>query len=409
MKQFVQTTLALTTLLTGLVACGMDNSPMQAYSPYNSPYANNYGQYPNPVGAFNPAGNQGFSSFSTQGRNLIKVHFVKAYQSTIAENETLTRRDPDGPAQALIRWIDGARGTLDGSFYDIDSAEVVSAFLRARKRGVKIRLVTDTDNMTVKNGGPGAGPRQSIVQLKKAGIPVVEDKRSGIMHNKFLIIDQTVVWTGSTNLTDSSLYHHNNNALSLQSPEIVANYQGEFERQFTERVFGPNPPRQVPYPTARVGSAIVYTFFSPKGGGQNAVMNELQRAKKNISFMTFSLTDQTAGSIIQQKSQQGVQIRGVFDTWLGAGRYSLFNPLKDSGVVVSKDGNEALLHHKVILVDDTVITGSYNYSNNAENSNNENFLIIKNDAAVTKAYQDEFARIVNASRYNKRVPFNKTK
>lgn len=402
MKKIAQTALLLTTTLASLVACGgMDNNPMQVYGAagYGSPYQNAYLQYPNPVSA----ANQGFGTFAAQGSGKIKVHFVKSYQATIAENETITRRDPDGPAQALIRWIEGSRSTLDGSFYDIDSADVVNALLRARKRGVKVRLVTDTDNMTVKNGGPGAGPRTSIVQLQKAGIPVVEDKRSGIMHNKFLVIDKTVVWTGSTNLTDSSLYHHNNNALSLQSPEIVANYQGEFERLFTHKIFGPNPPRQVPYPVARVGSATVYTFFSPKGGGQNAVLQELQGARKNISFMTFSLTDKTAGSIIQQKLQQNVAVKGVFDTWLGAGRYSLFSPLQDAGVEVSKDGNEALLHHKVILVDDTVITGSYNYSANAENSNNENFLIIKNDAAVTKAYKDEFTRITNASRYNKRV------
>ncbi|PKL75890.1 MAG: hypothetical protein CVV27_13065 [Candidatus Melainabacteria bacterium HGW-Melainabacteria-1] len=106
----------------------------------------------------------------------------------------------------------------------------------------------------------------------------------------------------------------------------------------------------------------------------------------------------TAGQIIQQKLKQGVQVEGVFDSWLGAGQYSLYSPLRESGMNVRKDGNQALLHHKVIIVDDTVITGSYNYSANAENSNNENFLIIRNSPAIAKAYVDEFLRIQSISR-----------
>ena len=52
----------------------------------------------------------------------------------------------------------------------------------------------------------------------------------------------------------------------------------------------------------------------------------------------------------------------------------------------------------MIIVDDTVIPGSYNYSANAENSNNENFLIIRNNPAVTRAYLEEFQRVQGVSR-----------
>lgn len=347
---------------------------------------------------------QNFRSFANARSSVsnpagtIELSFVNAYGRSALENEQISRKDPNSPAAMLIRQIQSARKSLDGSFYDIDNEDIVKAFIAAKKRGIQVRMVTDTDNMTAKNTGPTGPARPAIVALQQAGIPVVDDKRSGIMHNKFLVIDGLRVWTGSTNLTNTSLYQHNNNALTLVSPQLAASYTAEFERLFTHKLFGPNPPRQVPYPSVQIGTTQVNVFFSPRGGGQQAVLQELQSARQRILFMTFSLTDKTAGEIIQQKMAQGLQVEGVFDSWLGASQYSLFNPLKESGLNVRKDGNEALLHHKVIIVDNTVITGSYNYSANAENSNNENFLIIKNAPEIAQAYIEEYQRIRRISR-----------
>ncbi len=364
-----------------LTACAQTSLPLNNYYPVQ-------GQAPNRLQALNA---------QTNSQVTIQTHFVSAYQRSAQANEATARRDPNGPAAALLRLIQNAKQSLDGSFYDIDAPEVVDALIKAKQRGVQVRIVTDTDNMTTKESGPTGPARPAIVALKNAKIPVVDDQRSGIMHNKFLIVDGHTIWTGSTNLTTTSLYQHNNNALTIQSQQLAANYQSEFERLFTHRIFGPNPPRQVPYPVIKSGNMTIETYFSPKGGGQQAFLQELRNARQSISFMTFSLTDPTAGQIITAKQKQGIKVSGVFDRWLGAGQYSLFNPMKESGIAVRKDGNQALLHHKVILVDNTVITGSYNYSANAENSNNENFLVIKNAPAVTRAYQQEYNKVLQAS------------
>lgn len=317
----------ITGLLTAWVLTGCGQTP-RVFAPHQ-----NY--YPLPLQTLRAAGTR---TPSTQGAG-IQVSFVKAYGKTIAENEQVTRRDTQGPGAMLIQMIDAARQTLDGAL----------------------------------NSGPSGPPRVAITALKQAGIPVVNDQRSGIMHHKFLVADRQAVWTGSTNLTDSSLFHHNNNALVLRSERLAASYQAEFERLFSQRVFGPNPPRQVPFPRVQIAGSTVDVY-------------------------------KTAGEIIATKQRQKVQIEGVFDSWLGTGQYSLFNPLKMDGLNVGKYGNEALLHHKVIIVDDTVITGSYNYSANAENSNNENFLIIRNNSALTQAYLEEFRRIQGISRAGKVRP-----
>ena len=316
-------------------------------------------------------------------------------------NEPLARKFAGNTDKKLFKLIRGAKQSLDGAFYDIEDMDVAKAFVAAKARGVAIRLVTDTDNMVDKVDP--TKPRPAIVLLKAAGIPIVEDQRSAIMHHKFLVADKQVVWMGSTNLTTTSLYRHNNNALTLHSVTLALSFAHEFERLFTKHEFGRSTRTDVPTssPEITVGNASVRVFFSPDGGGRKAVIDELAAAKKRIRFMTFSLTDVETGATMLAKAQAGVKVSGVFDRWLAAGEYSLFDKFRGAKLEVFKDGNEALMHHKVILVDDQVlITGSYNFSQNAEQNNNEAFLIIHQAPALSRAYDKEFERLVYAAKHN---------
>lgn len=93
----------------------------------------------------------------------------------------------------FISLLNSAKKTIDGSFFELRLDSLADAFLRAHERGVKIRLVTDSDYYG----------NQWMQRLVEAGIEIVEDRRSALMHNKFAIVDDTLVWTGSYNLTDS--------------------------------------------------------------------------------------------------------------------------------------------------------------------------------------------------------------
>ena len=329
----------------------------------------------------------------------ISVHFVKAYKGPIADNEPLTRQDPGSPAAALLDLINTARVSLDGAFYDFSAPEIAEAFVRAQQRGVKVRIVTDSDNMTERDSGPQGPTRGVLKQMMDAGIPVVPDQRSAIMHHKFLVQDGQAVWMGSTNLTPSSLYQHNNNAMVLRIPQLAANYTSEFNRMFVDRIFGPNPPRQVPYPVIQAGNTTIRTFFSPRGGGREAVIDTVQKARREILFMAFSFTDKDLASVMVLKHNAGLKVEGVFDQCLGYGQYSQYHTLRTSNIYSRMDGNQALLHHKILLADDTVITGSYNFSTNADSSNNENMLVIRNSAVSTQ-YHQEYDRIMRAAKYN---------
>lgn len=330
----------------------------------------------------------------------IQVAFNNTYLERIDLNAPKAKKDPHNTDKSLLFLIKHATTSIDGAFYDIEDLGVTAELLKAKQRGVQIRLVTDTDNM-VEKADPKK-PRQAIVLLQGAGVPVVDDKRSAIMHHKFMVVDGQVVWTGSTNVTPTSLYAHNNNALTIRSAEVATAYDTEFERLFVKKEFGASTRDDVtPVQPIKVGSATVRIFFSPRGGGREAVVNELKQAQKRIRFMTFSLTDAQTGDTILDRAKAGVKVEGVFDRWLAAGKYSLFNKFKTANVEVMKDGNEALMHHKVLIIDnDTVITGSYNYSENAEANNNEAFLIIEHAPAINSAYSKEFDRLDYAAKHN---------
>lgn len=355
--------------------------------------------------ALNAYGRPGFQAASN---SPIVSHFVNAYGETIAQNEPLARRDVDGPAQTLLSLLSSARKSIDIALYDLGDMQVAQALVSAKNRGVLVRMVTENLNTLPKGVEYDKNLQQplrdTLQALKNAGIPFIDDNRSGLMHHKFAVVDRATVWTGSTNTTTSSLYTHNNNALTISNTQLAENYTYEFERMFVHGIFGAaGPARQIPHPVIKMGNSTIRTFFSPKGGGTEAVLDTVRSARQSISFMTFSFTDNDIANAMVERKAAGVRVEGVYDQCLGYGKYSTYHIMRQNGIYTRMDGNEALLHHKVILVDNTVITGSFNFSASADKSNNENMLIIE-DAGVAQAFQQEYVRVMNAAKSNKPPP-----
>lgn len=344
---------------------------------------------------------QSVEAMASGDRDLIAVKFNNAYKGLYEENEKIARKDPNNPDKIFIKIVKSAKKTVDLAIFDIEEPNSVKAIIDAKKRGLQVRIVTDSDNLNDKVNY--SQPRPAIEALKEAGIPIVDDKRTAFMHNKFAIIDSETVITGSMNLSVNSMFRDNNNAIKIVSKEIAQNYQEEFNRMFEQKIFGPPGPRNIPFPEVKVGSAVVKTFFSPKGGTRDAILEELRKAKNSIRFTTFSLTDKDTQALLLEKDAAGVLVEGVFDGCM-LSKYSSYYEFLKSKMPVYIDGNQALLHNKIFIVDNrTVITGSYNFSNNAENNNNENVIIIKSDK-MAKYYRDEFFRLKKASQTNTNLP-----
>lgn len=332
----------------------------------------------------------------------LAVKFNNAYSALYPDNEAAGHADPQNPDKIFLKLINEAKQSVDVAIFDLEEPSAAQALIAARKRNVRVRVVTDSDNM----GEPGnpREPRAIHLAMKKAGIPIKGDNRQPFMHNKFMIIDGEIVVSGSLNLTPYSMYRDNNNSIRIRSKQLAANYQAEFDRLFNQEMFGPNT-HPIPYPEVKVDGATIQTFFSPRGGTKDAILNTLSKAKKQIRMMAFSVTDEDVQKLLIKKHHEGVQIEAIFDGCM-ISQYSIYQDLLTRDIPVMIDGNQALLHSKVFIVDGrTVITGSYNFSKNAEERNNENTLVIQS-AKVAGFYNDEFERLKHASLTNKVPPYD---
>ena len=98
---------------------------------------------------------------------------------------------------------------------------------------------------------------------------------------------------------------------------------------------------------------------------------------------------------MSERFTAGVDVAGVFETVGSETEASELRTLMCRNVPVKQDGNPSFLHDKVIVVDDRiVITGSLNFSTNAEKSNDENVMIIDN-AEIARLYLQDFERVWN--------------
>ena len=312
-----------------------------------------------------------------------------------------TPRYPDLPAyhnggldERLVAFINTADTTVDIAIYDFDLENVAQALADAKARGVRVRMVTDTD--TVTNDDEAIQATFAIV--KKARIPVVEDDRGPIMHNKFVVVDNEAVLTGSWNFTDGDTYRLNNHAIILESAELATNYTTEFEKMFVARTFGPNKTPGVPHPRLTLNGAPAENYFAAEDDVADKILPHLQAAKRSIDFMAFSFTSDEIGAAVRERGAAGVTVRGVFETTGSQTQYSEFKPMQAAGLEVYTDGSPYVMHHKVFIIDgETVIFGSYNFSDNADTQNDENLLIIR-DENLAQQFTAEFERMRNIAR-----------
>lgn len=289
-----------------------------------------------------------------------------------------------GPDEELAKSIDAARLSVDVAIYDLNLWSLRDALISVYRRGVQVRVVTESDNMD----------EQEVQELKQAGIEVLGDRREGLMHDKFIVIDRSEVWTGSMNYTTGGGYLDNNNLLRIQSARLADDYTHEFEQMFLEDHFGPGKSPGTPYPNVTINGSLVEVYFSPQDGTLEHIISAVNAAQESICFLAYSFTSDDLSQALIERAQAGVSVQGVFDEdQYQSNTGTEYDRLKNASLDVRLDGNPRLMHHKVIVIDgQVVITGSYNFSNNAEHVNDENTLIIHNQD-IASQYLAEFQEI----------------
>lgn len=308
----------------------------------------------------------------------------------------------------LVKFIQGARHSLDIAIYDMRSGDVLKA-LKGISSKVQLQILYD-------NGRAGGSSRtvdpkvsttaQAInaAGLKSFSQPVKE-KSGHLMHNKFVVRDGTSVWSGSGNFTNGGLLLQDNNFFVMDSPAIAAAYSKTFGDLGSPGHAASHITAVASSPTkVKLGNIPVTIFFSTQVGATEGIEAEIQsrlKGAKKIRVIAMLVSDQ--GILASLLASKKKDIQGVVDPhemkvvmknkpndpnfWFANGdpRFVAANSHAFNG---TGDKND-FMHNKVMIIDDkVVITGSYNFSENAE-ANDENLLIFES-ASIAEAYNKYF-------------------
>jgi len=139
---------------------------------------------------------------------------------------------------------------------------------------------------------------------------------------------------------------------------------------------------------------MVKALFSPKGGIAPEIMKAIGKATSSVKVAAFAFTSKYIGTALKNARKRNVSVQMILDEDYMDKSYSIDEWLAVFGAEIRKIGmKRGIMHNKFIIVDDKILfTGSYNFTNDSENRNYENIVIL-DLPDIVKPYLDEFTRL----------------
>jgi phosphatidylserine/phosphatidylglycerophosphate/cardiolipin synthase-like enzyme len=301
----------------------------------------------------------------------------------------------NGIDRVLVKDLNAATSTIDLASFDFNLPSIVNALVEASQRGVKVRVVADEEQGSLTLQASAANGNQSmntLKVLKAAKIKVVDGGRSnGLMHDKMIIVDGSILWMGSCNSSYNDVFRNNNNLLRITDSTVIANYQAKFNEMYVQKLFGAQAQVGALAPGLALNGVQVENYFSPVDEVMPKLVQYVRSARKSVRFYVFTYTHPDLSEAMIERFKAGLAVEGVIES-RGATQGALV-PLYCAKVPVKTDGNKYTMHHKVMVIDDAiVITGSFNFTWSADHINDDNVLII-HDPAIAALYLQEFRRV----------------
>ncbi len=293
----------------------------------------------------------------------------------------------DDCERLMVERLQQAEFSIHCALYDLDLETLKQIFLAKSQQidgqrneqideQIDIRLVMDNN------------------YLQKFNTSFVKADKYGEMHDKFCVIDQTWLFTGSTNPTNNDAFKNNNNLIITNISTLVQNYEDEFAELWNGTFKSGSAVRT---PRIFVGNQTIQNYFCPEDRCADRIVKELETAQVSIYFMTFSFTHDKIANALLLKRADNLTVEGVMET-RQVTKDSPFKRFNQNGIRVWKDGNPRTMHHKVFIIDKrVVITGSMNPTNNGNKNNDENVLII-DDQKIAEQFFKEYEKVREEAR-----------
>lgn len=350
----------------------------------------------------------GTNVYATQSSSTgdIKVYFTGTVDNSYSSGVNAIQLD-NLMDDTLIAYINRAEESIDFAIYSFNTqniSNIASALNDAHGRGVDVRVVYDgtTANLAIGNLDPAIG---------KISSPTTSEY--GIMHNKFIIFDayhsdptKPVIWTGSMNWTQTCIDFYPNNVVVIQDQSLAKAYTLEFEEMFgssglqpnsAAARFGPYKSNNTPHEFV-IGGKRVQCYFSPSDGVNGQLIRTIDSAQHQVYVNTVLITRSDISYALRDQHIAGRDVRVLVNND-GECSQLVVDVLTDQlGANFKEFGESYILHNKLMIIDPDypgadplVWTGSHNWSNSAEQRNDENTLVI-HDSTIANIYLQEFMK-----------------
>ncbi len=403
----------------------------------------------------------------------IQVYFNHSQTSEYQEPYRDRIRKGDNLEQVIIDTISQANSTIDIAVQELRLPLIATALVKQHQAGVKVRLILENNysrplsdftsqeltklserekkryqefktfadiNQDGKLSQQEINRRDALQIIRNAKIPLIDDtadgsKGSGLMHHKFIAIDNRFVIVTSANFTLSGIHgdYSNydslgnvNNLLKIDSFDLATIFTEEFNIMWGDGVggkfdskFGLQKPRR-DFQEVSFGNNKITVNFSPTSptklwidSSNGLIGKTLNSAVNSIDSALFVFSAQGLSNILEARHEEKVKIRTLLEPDFAYRFYSegldmtgvalsnkckyelnnqpWGNPINSVGVPLLTSGD--LLHHKYAVIDQkTVITGSHNWTEAANIGNDETVLVIENPT-VAAHYVREFDRL----------------
>lgn len=335
-----------------------------------------------------------YATVSTSSGN-IDIHFNFPVDNSIATIDSANHAIPAHLEAKIIYKINTAQTTIDMCAYNINRDPIVAALNAAVSRGVTVRYIASLSTANL------------ALQSTQPTFSVLKGNPNALMHNKFIIIDRddaarAEVMMGAMNFTQQNISNDFNNVLFIQDQSLARGYTLEFEEMWGSTAATPgifsskfgdlktnNTPKKY-----LIDNIPMESYFSPTDGTTAAISAALQTADADLEFAILSFTRNDLRDDIINAHNAGVQCRGIIENINDQG--GEFATLQAAGIQMQDHSATGDIHHKYAIIDEgdvtsdpIVVTGSHNWSSNAEANNDENTLII-HDAAIANIFAQEF-------------------
>lgn len=293
--------------------------------------------------------------------------------------------------RAFIQLVNNSKETIDIAIYGYEEVPIVTQALQnAKNRGVNIRFIYDEHYNPAETYYKGNDIIKNLASVSKSDRTNSATTSNMLMHNKFIIFDNSTVFTGSMNFSPSGLSGYDENDIIIINSNAIAElYKKEFEQMLSGKFHN----KKVKHNSSnkfQISNSVVEVYFSPQDKSSKRIIELIKNAQNYIYIPTFLITHTNISNELILAKKRGVDVRIIMDANNVYTRNTKHAILRTNGIPLKIENYAGKLHSKTMIIDDKyVIMGSMNFSNSGENKNDENMLVIKN-SKIAKNYKEFF-------------------